>query len=637
MKKKITCIGILSILLLTSFAALPTISSQNGDTCSKSLDLVKSATDDGPYIDYAWSRTISNVVTTSDLESSWAGAESYYSACFGSRMKRCNDGSIICEIAASYKGTGDGSCSDRYLIWSYDNGRTWTAPVPFLDGHHEFGDDIALGGKFAIDNNGRLWALITVDFYPSPYAYNYAIYSEDNGHTWTGVDSNTKFINSQALDITAKAQLSELSHSRNGFFNNGIVTDNGRMIFVGWMNGHGQGSNLFSIWTDNPNAGRQSTWHHSAEFGLDTEYSESAIVLLEDGDVYATIRDNAKEGGTPRRFASWCENAGYGTMSWSEPVATELSDPESFADMKRWTTDDYDKNRVVLCWNNNPSSRSDLTLAISYDECQSWTYSRKISDYNSPKACITENMTILTSYVKSWSQKSVDFFQCNIEWITHGWDQINGELTADAGGPYSGTPSIDIQFNGRAYGGTSPYTYSWDFDVDDGIQVDSTKQNPTHAYTTEGEYTATLTVADNDGEKDDDTTTVTITINTPPANPTITGLTDGQAGTEYEYTISTTDPDEDNIYYYIDWGDEDKDEWIGPYESDEEISAKHTWNEKRIYTIKVKAKDIFDEESDWTTLEITMPRDKTMTKLIFIKFFELFPLLQHLLNLPVFQ
>jgi len=95
--------------------------------------------------------------------------------------------------------------------------------------------------------------------------------------------------------------------------------------------------------------------------------------------------------------------------------------------------------------------------------------------------------------------------------------------------------------------------------------------------------------------------------NNPPDPPDITGLTSGKAGTEYEYTFVAVDPDDDDVYYYIEWGDGEIEEWIGPFESSEEVTVSHTWEEEGDYTIRAKAKDSYDAESDWGTLEVTMP------------------------------
>jgi hypothetical protein len=81
------------------------------------------------------------------------------------------------------------------------------------------------------------------------------------------------------------------------------------------------------------------------------------------------------------------------------------------------------------------------------------------------------------------------------------------DLICDAGGPYSGEVDETIQFTGFATGGTEPYTWSWDF----GDGETSDVQNPTHAYTEAGEYTATLTVTDAAENTETDTAMVTIT------------------------------------------------------------------------------------------------------------------------------
>jgi len=125
--------------------------------------------------------------------------------------------------------------------------------------------------------------------------------------------------------------------------------------------------------------------------------------------------------------------------------------------------------------------------------------------------------------------------------------------------------------------------------------------------------------------------------NQAPNTPDITGQTNGKAGTEYEYTFVTTDPDGDDVYYYVDWGDDTFEEWIGPYDSGEEAKVKHTWDARGTYTIKAKARDTCDAESDWGTLDVTMPKSRPVINIFFQRFLErfpgTFPLLRHLLGL----
>jgi PKD repeat protein len=80
--------------------------------------------------------------------------------------------------------------------------------------------------------------------------------------------------------------------------------------------------------------------------------------------------------------------------------------------------------------------------------------------------------------------------------------------TADAGGPYVGTTSAPVTFDGT--GSSDPngdaLTYAWDF----GDGNTGTGATPSHTYTAPGSYNVTLRVTDPDGNFDEDVTTVTI-------------------------------------------------------------------------------------------------------------------------------
>ncbi|KYK33137.1 MAG: hypothetical protein AYK22_01110 [Thermoplasmatales archaeon SG8-52-3] len=86
----------------------------------------------------------------------------------------------------------------------------------------------------------------------------------------------------------------------------------------------------------------------------------------------------------------------------------------------------------------------------------------------------------------------------------------------------------------------------------------------------------------------------------PPKAPTISGPDNGVINQVYNFTINTTDPNDDDIYYYIEWGDNTSSGWIGPYVSGEKIIVNHTWSEHGFYEIKAKAKDFFDLTSKWS-------------------------------------
>ncbi len=79
---------------------------------------------------------------------------------------------------------------------------------------------------------------------------------------------------------------------------------------------------------------------------------------------------------------------------------------------------------------------------------------------------------------------------------------------ADINGPYSGTVNSNIQFSsqGSSDADGSIENYLWSF----GDGQSSTEANPSHSYSTPGEYSVTLTVTDNAGATDVKTTQVNI-------------------------------------------------------------------------------------------------------------------------------
>jgi len=78
-----------------------------------------------------------------------------------------------------------------------------------------------------------------------------------------------------------------------------------------------------------------------------------------------------------------------------------------------------------------------------------------------------------------------------------------------------------------------------------------------------------------------------------------TGPTSGEVETEYTYTTLTTDPDDDLIKYCFDWDDESI-TWTDWLESGENASINHIWKKPGVYKIKVKARDAYGLDSQWS-------------------------------------
>jgi hypothetical protein len=160
-----------------------------------------------------------------------------------------------------------------------------------------------------------------------------------------------------------------------------------------------------------------------------------------------------------------------------------------------------------------------------------------------------------------------------------------------------------------------------------------------HSWSALGSYPVKVKAKDSNGATSDwsEPVTMEIVLNDPPNIPTISGPGTGKPGTQYLFLFQTTDINADDVYYFVDWGDNSTSGWIGPYRSGSQASASHSWNQKGTYSIKIKAKDIIGDESDWKTLDVKMPTKiifqlEPFLQQLFERFPNLFPILRYLVG-----
>ncbi len=96
----------------------------------------------------------------------------------------------------------------------------------------------------------------------------------------------------------------------------------------------------------------------------------------------------------------------------------------------------------------------------------------------------------------------------------------------------------------------------------------------------------------------------------PPDAPVINGPKSARYNESQSYIFITNDPDGDDVFYQILWGDGTSEDWIGPYNSDELITVDHSWVEQGIYIIVARAKDVYGYVSEWTEFEVEIPRNR---------------------------
>ncbi len=139
-----------------------------------------------------------------------------------------------------------------------------------------------------------------------------------------------------------------------------------------------------------------------------------------------------------------------------------------------------------------------------------------------------------------------------------------------------------------------------------------------HSWSELGNYDVKVKAKDVNGATSDwsQPLTISIVLNDPPNTPSISGPATGAPGTIYLYTVMTTDPNGDNLYYFVDWGDGTNSGWFGPRNSGEQATTTHSWDTQGTYAVKVKAKDIPGDESDWGYLDVTMPLEIQVSQLL---------------------
>ncbi len=122
--------------------------------------------------------------------------------------------------------------------------------------------------------------------------------------------------------------------------------------------------------------------------------------------------------------------------------------------------------------------------------------------------------------------------------------------------------------------------------------------------------------------------------NQPPAKPEPPkGNESGLPGEDIEYRIvKTSDPERDKISYMFDWGDDTQSPWL--YKTMGAIKSPHNWTERGTYDVRVKARDMYGAESEWSDpLVVSMPKTKSISYFNpwISRLIERFPILELLL------
>ena len=168
----------------------------------------------------------------------------------------------------------------------------------------------------------------------------------------------------------------------------------------------------------------------------------------------------------------------------------------------------------------------------------------------------------------------------------HRW---NIAPTARTNGPYNSQTNEELLFDASQSADPDGFIIAYHWDFGDGYTAEG--KTTTHSYFKPGTYPVTLTVTDNFGASTTNTTTATITVpNRPPSNPFIGGPVNGTKDTDYLFIIGSTDDDQDELTYLINWGDGTTYK-TGSYPSGLTFAVSHRWNTSGQHLITVTASD----------------------------------------------
>ncbi|MFO7957545.1 MAG: sialidase family protein [Candidatus Brocadiia bacterium] len=339
-------------------------------------------------------------------------------------------GVVLAYVEARLETASDWADIDILMRRSLDGGQSWEPAVKVVD-HADFGPGPANNFVTIPDRDtGEVHALHCHD-----YARVFYRASEDHGETFSDpleiTDVLAEFRSEYDWGVCAVGP------------GHGIQLDNGRLLAPIWLSEshtHAHRPNRAAvIYSDDHGA----TWQRG-DMVPDTIpcCNETEAVQLADGRVLLNMR-NMGEG---RRRAVTVSNDDV--HDWAEPWHDdELPEPRCFGSIHRLTKEgEDDRNRILFSnpdvWDtleDNPidwGDRRDVTVRLSYDECETWPVKRRLQEGPSGYSdlAVLPDSTVLCIYERgrvegghTASNRFMTVAHFDLEWLTEGADSITEE------------------------------------------------------------------------------------------------------------------------------------------------------------------------------------------------------------------
>lgn len=171
------------------------------------------------------------------------------------------------------------------------------------------------------------------------------------------------------------------------------------------------------------------TWYNGEKTSTG---GECEVVETIDGKIYITLRKNKPLGQLDRDYRqyAWSEDSGE---SWGKvKEEQDLPTPICMASICRYTDNfSHEKSRILF---SNPAdyiNRAQMTIKLSYDECESWEVSKLL--YEGPsgysEVAVHSDGTMVCFFERGqfgYSDK-ITYTEFDIDWLTDGEDQLNSK------------------------------------------------------------------------------------------------------------------------------------------------------------------------------------------------------------------